>query len=382
MEKETKKKKTTKNVKKKSKTKEKVVEKEIEVEVVKEEKSFFEKNKDIIVIALIALLTAVTLISTNIKKNESTEKINFINYGTITEVSNFKDTLISDYQTYETFINYYEVESKLTKVDFENHNYLVLMPEQDYCSGALEGISSVTREGDTLIFAFDIKASCGPCAPIYNLYLYELDKNTLPPTYKVNYEYNQVNTLNCDENIAYKPLIYLYPETTSTVTVELGHKEKLTTTYPEYNNLWKVVASPNGTLKYNNRTYYGLYWEGLNTTTTMHDEGFIVAGSDTASFLEEKLAILGLTDKEANEFIIYWLPKMEHNKYNYIYFETASEIEDNMPLKVTPTPDSIIRVMMDTKPLDEKITISEQQLTSPTRTGFTVVEWGGTIINN
>ena len=118
MEKETKKKKTTKNVKKESKTKEKVVEKEIEVEVVKEEKSFFEKNKDIIAIALIAILTAVTLISTNIKKNESTEKINFINYGTITEVSNFKDTLISDYQTYETFINYYEVESKLTKVDF------------------------------------------------------------------------------------------------------------------------------------------------------------------------------------------------------------------------------------------------------------------------
>lgn len=114
----------------------------------------------------------------------------------------------------------------------------------------------------------------------------------------------------------------------------------------------------------------------------MHDEGFVVAGSDIASFLEEKLAILGLTAKEANEFIIYWLPKMEHNKFNYIYFETASEIEDNMPLKVTPTPDSIIRIMMDTKPLDEKITIPEQQLTSPIRTGFTVVEWGGTIINN
>ena len=111
MEKETKKKKTTKNVKKESKTKEKVVEKEIEVEVVKEEKSFFEKNKDIIVIALIAILTAVTLISTNIKKNESTEKINFITYGTITEVSNFKDTLISDYQTYETFINYYAYQN-------------------------------------------------------------------------------------------------------------------------------------------------------------------------------------------------------------------------------------------------------------------------------
>ena len=199
MKKETKKKKTTKNVKKESKVKEEVVEKEIEVEVTKEEKSFFEKNKDVITIVLIVLLTTITLISTNIKKNKSTKEINFINYGTITEISNFKDTLISDYQTYETFINYYEVESKLTKDDFENHNYLVLMPEQNYCDGTLEGINTITRKDDTIVATFDIKASCGSCTPIYNLYLYELDKNTLPPTYKVNYEYNQVNTINCDE---------------------------------------------------------------------------------------------------------------------------------------------------------------------------------------
>ena len=52
-------------------------------------------------------------------------------------------------------------------------------------------------------------------------------------------------------------------------------------------------------------------------------EGFIVKGEDTAKFLEEKLEILGLNEREAEEFIIYWLPKLEANKYNYIRFASV-----------------------------------------------------------
>ena len=37
-------------------------------------------------------------------------------------------------------------------------------------------------------------------------------------------------------------------------------------------------------------------------------EGFIVKGKDTITFLKEKLAQLGLNEREANEFIIYSLP--------------------------------------------------------------------------
>ncbi len=183
-----------------------------------------------------------------------------------------------------------------------------------------------------------------------------------------------------NEVISKKPMIYLYPTHKSRVTVKLGYPGKLTTTYPKYGNGWTVDAYSDGTIKYNNRTYYGLYWEGINTTAKMHNEGFVVAGKDTAKFLEEKLKILGLTDREANEFIIYWLPQMEHNKYNYVYFETKKEIDNEMPLMVSPIPNSVIRVMMDTKPLDKKISLKEQKLTSPVRTGFTVVEWGGTIV--
>jgi len=51
-----------------------------------------------------------------------------------------------------------------------------------------------------------------------------------------------------------------------------------------------------------------------------------------------------------------------------------------MPLEINPQPDTLIRVIMDYKPLNNPIVVSEQQLTTPTRSGFTVVEWGGTEI--
>ena len=91
--------------------------------------------------------------------------------------------------------------------------------------------------------------------------------------------------------------------------------------------------------------------------------------------MEEKLAILWLNEREAEEFIVYWLPQMEDNAYNLIRFETKAEQDENMPLNITPKPDTVIRVMMDWKSIDESVEIPEQQLTTPERKGFTVVEW-------
>ena len=51
-----------------------------------------------------------------------------------------------------------------------------------------------------------------------------------------------------------------------------------------------------------------------------------------------------------------------------------------MPLEISPKPDTIIRVLMEYKPLKKYIQIEEQKLCSSERNGFTVVEWGGTEI--
>ena len=58
---------------------------------------------------------------------------------------------------------------------------------------------------------------------------------------------------------------------------------------------------------------------------------------------------------------------MEGNKYNLIRFETKEEQDENMLLNITPTPDTVIRVMMDWKAIDEPIDIPEQQLDTPER---------------
>lgn len=178
--------------------------------------------------------------------------------------------------------------------------------------------------------------------------------------------------------VADKPMIYLYPEQEENITVTLGNPEKLTTTYPKYSNGWNVTAEPDGTLTdENGRTYYGLYWEGKDVNNHMFDEGFCVKGEDSAKFLEEKLAILGLNEREANEFIVYWLPILEKNEYNLIRFQTKEEIESYMPLNVSPKPDTEIRIMMEYKPVKKFTKIQEQHLEPVERNGFTVVEWGG-----
>ena len=182
------------------------------------------------------------------------------------------------------------------------------------------------------------------------------------------------------DQAAVKPIIYIYPEEETKVSVKLLEPEKLTTTYPKYKGKWNVIARPNGDLQdiETGRNLYALYWEGKNTKKIDFETGFCIKGEDSISFLEEKLEILGLNEREAEEFIVYWLPKMEHNQYNLIRFETMKEINENMPLEITPQPKTLIRVMMDFKPVNEKVDIPEQVLEKAERVGYTVVEWGGT----
>ena len=180
-----------------------------------------------------------------------------------------------------------------------------------------------------------------------------------------------------------KPLIYIYPKKKTNVKVKLGNEKILTCTYPKYEEKWDVVAESSGNLldKKTNKNFYGLYWEGKVKDKLKIKEGFCVRGIDTSSFLEEKLSILGLNERETNEFIMYWLPRLEKNNFNLIRFKTTEEINELMPLDINPKPDTIIRIMMECIPLIKYKEIEEQKLIKVTRKGYTVVEWGGTISN-
>ena len=184
-----------------------------------------------------------------------------------------------------------------------------------------------------------------------------------------------------NDAVSKKPVIYLYPKEEEVIDVKLEYKGELTVTYPEYKDGWKVKANPDGTLinLEDNKEYSYLFWEGLSDLDYDISEGFVVKNEDTVDFLQEKLEYMGLTPKEYNEFIVYWLPILQENNYNLIYF-AGDEYDEYAKLKINPKPDSILRVMMIYKPLDKPIEIKEQKIEQFKREGFTVVEWGGTKI--
>lgn len=181
-----------------------------------------------------------------------------------------------------------------------------------------------------------------------------------------------------EDALSAKPVIYLYPEETTSVSVRLDYAGDLTVTYPSYQDGWSVTAQPDGTLTdAAGKEYAYLFWEGVSDVDWDFTEGFCVRGEDTAAFLQEALAQLGLTLREYNEMIVYWLPKMQDNPYNLIAFQT-DRYTDTARLTVTPQPDTMLRVFMAFRPLERPVEITPQMLEPTERLGFTLVEWGGT----
>jgi hypothetical protein len=181
-----------------------------------------------------------------------------------------------------------------------------------------------------------------------------------------------------------KPVIYLYPVSETQVHVKLDVKDGLGFTYPAYNNGWSFTASPDGDLHFGEKTYGYLFWEGnarMDAIDLNSKEGFVVSNDSLVDFLETKLTAMGLTSREKADFITYWCPLMKERKNCFIHFLFKEELEKYAPLSIKPIPDKLFRVFMLWKPVEnekEMAKITEQKLPFIERSGFTVIEWGGT----
>lgn len=283
-----------------------------------------------------------------------------------------------------TKLEYSDVLEKFNQDFFKDNNlaikaHVTLTGHMEYCmQNVLKNNNQAIIEINKYLYVWDNDIDAMP-APGLEFMFIILDKDITSVKYDI--EEVEVKSGFVEEHAVHvaKPVIYLYPEFEMNVNVLLGEENELTCVYPFYDNGWDVFAKPNGDLVDLNtgRSQYCLYYEAIGQYETTN-EGFVIKGEESAAFLEEKLAVLGLSEREANEFIIYWLPRLEANEYNYIRFATMEEIDANMSLNITPAPDSIIRVVMLFKGLDEPIGVEEQVLETPERKGFTVVEWGGT----
>ncbi|MBR4005267.1 MAG: hypothetical protein IKI90_05410 [Treponema sp.] len=177
-----------------------------------------------------------------------------------------------------------------------------------------------------------------------------------------------------------KPVIYLYPKKKQDVTVSVSPEGGVTESIPEMGKAWKVTAWPDGKIveKKSKKEYPYLFWESRDVNApTDRSEGFVVKTEELQTFFEQKLSILGLNEKEIKDFTEYWVPEMQGKPYVFVTFYSQERIDREAPLKVSPKPDSVIRVYFDHIKLDEPFEVPEQKLEKAERKGFAVVEWGG-----
>ncbi|MBU0646365.1 hypothetical protein KJ611_02710 [Patescibacteria group bacterium] len=179
-----------------------------------------------------------------------------------------------------------------------------------------------------------------------------------------------------------KPVIYLYPEETTEISVELEPQGGFSITEPEYYDGWQVIAHPDGTLfnKVDGQEYPYLFWEGIGGLYSSPEQNWVVAKNDVESFLNEKLAVLGLNQKETADFMEFWYPRMQAAPYYRIGFHGTHVMDQIAPLSLSVKPDMTLRILMDYQELDAPEPANPPILPpTPKHHGFSVIEWGGVL---
>ena len=216
-----------------------------------------------------------------------------------------------------------------------------------------------------------------------NFFEITTDSIEIKPSYREELKLNFI----CSKviQVCDKPVIYVYPKESTEVKITMDLKGEFVFTYPKYENGWNFTADPNGTISMDGKKYDYLFWDGklaIEMNKINWNEGFEVKREDQVKFFEEKLLQMGLSSREIEDYITYWVPRMSVNEKNYIHFIFNEEYNEYASLNVTPKPDKIFRVyMMWTKVEGTNVMLTAQKLQSFSRSGFTVVEWGGSEMN-
>lgn len=182
-----------------------------------------------------------------------------------------------------------------------------------------------------------------------------------------------------------KPVIYLYPTTTTTVSVRLEIPGEIYISDPLYpiEGWQNVTAFPDGTLWYQGKEYKELYYESAVHADINPATGLVIEKDKLKPMLTLLTSQLGLIGREQEEFLEYWLPQLSEIDKPAILFSvmTPHEKEAIDKVFITPEPTTRIEFLVYFKGVDKNFTIDPLMLptTPPARNGFTMVEWGGTI---
>lgn len=181
-----------------------------------------------------------------------------------------------------------------------------------------------------------------------------------------------------------KPVIYLYPTTPTLVNVSVQTSGSVVVSNPLYpQGGWQnIFANPDGTLQYQGKQYSELFYETSVTTFQKPTVGITIPTDQLSERLNSILDQLGLIGHEKQEFLTYWLPRLEALHSPYIFFSVLNSSAKATidAVNISPKPDTMIDFIAYFKAVSNSDNGPLLQFPpAPQRNGFVAVEWGGVI---
>jgi len=171
-----------------------------------------------------------------------------------------------------------------------------------------------------------------------------------------------------------KPAIYLYPIEDSQISINVDINGKMIADIPSYHDGWNVFVTKEGIIE---NQYDYLFYEAKLNEIDIPKTGWVIEYPELSQWFDLNLEKLGLNEKEKTQFKEYWLNELPKANYYEIKLLSKEFLNNNMNLIIEPKPDTEIRINFLFKPLKESYKLDNPEITTPVRTGFTIVEWGG-----
>ncbi|MCD4830146.1 MAG: hypothetical protein K8R90_12020 [Candidatus Cloacimonetes bacterium] len=174
-----------------------------------------------------------------------------------------------------------------------------------------------------------------------------------------------------------KPNIYLYPQTTIDLDVNISFplKGNVTTSIPQFPDEWQNLrVEPDGTI---NSQFNYLFYECVVPAFSQKTAGWVVKREELEAFFIDNLQETGFIQAEIDDFIEHWIPRLLDAEYYAIYPQYNEQLDPLIRLEFSQQPDNVLRLSYYVQELDS----NDLELQAPVippfeRTGFAVAEWG------
>ncbi|MEZ4748450.1 MAG: hypothetical protein R3C41_20465 [Calditrichia bacterium] len=186
---------------------------------------------------------------------------------------------------------------------------------------------------------------------------------------------SQNNSQDSSRVVVRKPNIYIYPENRIDITVSLFFPNggEIIESIPEYKMGWEVSVDTNGVI---DEQYGFLFYECQISNFFQRDSGWVVSRSEVDSFFKKNLYSYGFRGREIDDFIEFWVPKLDDSEHYVVYPQVDGFIDEYIQLNINPLPQTMIRLFYVIDNYNDKRVIHQPIIRQFSRNGFVVLEWG------